>query len=71
MEQFKAEAWVASVTDAEVDLDEMIYRHRDPDEALPWDHIGIHVSKRMLQREYARALAAAEPAESSLAGAPA
>ena len=71
MEHFKTEAWFAAVADAGVDLDELIYRHRDPDEALPWDHIGIHVSKRMLQREYARALAAAEPAEASLAGAPA
>ena len=71
MEHFEPEAWFAAVADAEVDLDEMIYRHRDPDEALPWDHIGIHVSKRMLQREYARALAAAEPAAPNLAAAPA
>ena len=71
MEHFEPEAWFAAVADAGVDLGEMIYRHRDPDEPLPWDHIGIHVSKRMLQREYARALAAAEPAAPSLAGAPA
>ena len=69
MEHFEPEAWFAAVADAGVDLDELIYRHRDPDEPLPWDHIGIHVSKRLLQREYARALAAAEPAEASLAGA--
>ena len=70
-EHFRPGAWFAAVADAGVDLDEVIYRHRDPDEPLPWDHIGIHVSKRMLQREYARALAAAEPPTPSLAAAPA
>ena len=40
-----------------------IHRQRDPDEPLPWDLVDIFVGKRMLKREYQRALAdaAAEP----------
>ncbi len=66
LEHFKPAVWFEAIADAGIDLDDMIYRRRDPAEPLPWDHISIHVSKRMLQREYARALEAAESTDQSL-----
>lgn len=58
LEHFRHDVWFEAIADVGIDLDDVIYRHRDPDEPLPWDHISIHVSKRMLQREYERALEA-------------
>jgi radical SAM family uncharacterized protein len=66
LEHFKSDIWLEAISEAGIDLDELIYRERDPGDPLPWDHISIQVSKRLLQREYARALQAADSAEPSL-----
>jgi len=64
MEHLEPERWYQAIEAAGLDLDWYIHRQRDPDEPLPWDLVDIFVSKRMLQREYQRALAdaATEPA---------
>ena len=59
--------WYEAIEAAGLDLDWYIHRQRDPDEPLPWDLVDIFVSKRMLKREYQRALAdaAKEPASAA------
>ena len=59
-EHFKPDAWLDAIETAGLDLDEYIHRQRDLDEFLPWDHVKIYVEKRLLQREYRRALEAAQ-----------
>ncbi len=58
-EHFKPDAWFDAIKDAGLDLGEYVHRQRDLDEFLPWDHVKIFVEKRLLQREYQRALEAA------------
>ncbi len=56
-EHFDPARWRGAIEAAGLDVDAYIHRQRDPDEPLPWDLVDIFVSKRLLQREYARALA--------------
>ena len=62
-EHFKPNEWFTAITAAGLDIAWYIHRQRDPDEPLPGDLVEIFVNKRMLQREYDRAIeaGAAEP----------
>ena len=61
-EFFRPDLWFQSIDEAGLDLGFFIYRQRELDEFLPWDHIEIFVQRSMLQREFERALAAASEA---------
>jgi radical SAM family uncharacterized protein len=62
-EHFKPNEWFTAINAAGLDIAWYIHRQRDPEEPLPWDLVDIFVNKRMLQREYDRAIeaGAAEP----------
>jgi len=56
-DQFNMDLWVDAVTDAGMDFDHMVYRHRTEDELLPWDHISAGLHKDFLWQEWRDALA--------------
>lgn len=55
-DQFNFGAWRQAFADHGLDPDWYARRARDPDEALPWDHVSAGVSKRFLADEYRHAL---------------
>ena len=57
-EHFKPASWFEAIDAAGLDLSWYIHRQRSVEEPLPWDIVDIFVTKRMLQREYARAIEA-------------
>jgi len=46
----------AAFPSAQALLDHQLYRRRQPDERLPWDHLQTGVEKRFLVRDYRRSL---------------
>ncbi len=56
-DQFRVAAWRQAFAEAGLDPDWYARRERAADEVLPWDHIGVGVTKEFLWREYQRALA--------------
>ena len=68
-EHFRPDAWYAAIREAGIDIDFYIHRQRPLDEVLPWDHIEIFVRRRLLEREYERAMVAAreEPLPAAVA----
>jgi radical SAM family uncharacterized protein/radical SAM-linked protein len=55
-DHFRFDRWREAIQDTGIDLGFYIHRDRDPDEALPWDHIQTRVSKEFLKREWQKAL---------------
>ncbi len=49
-------AWWQAFADCGLDPEWYARRERAADEVLPWDHIGVGVSKRFMLREYQKAL---------------
>ena len=54
-ECFKNELWMEAFSECGVDVDFYTTRERALDETFPWDFIDIGVSRRFLEREWARA----------------
>jgi radical SAM superfamily enzyme YgiQ (UPF0313 family) len=57
-DQFKDSAWSQAFAERGLDPDWYARRARSADEVLPWDHIGVGVTRRFLWDEYQNALAA-------------
>ena len=53
---FRYALWEKAFADCGMDMSFYANRVRDPEEALPWDHIDAGVDKAFLRREYERAL---------------
>jgi radical SAM family uncharacterized protein len=56
-EHFRWDAWQRAFEEAGLEMDFYTHRRRALDETLPWDHIGVGVSKRYLAREYEKSRA--------------
>jgi hypothetical protein len=56
-DQFKPAAWTEAFIQNSLDPNWYAKRERPVDEALPWDHINVGVTKRFLVHEYENALA--------------
>ncbi|NOY78825.1 MAG: TIGR03960 family B12-binding radical SAM protein [Calditrichaeota bacterium] len=61
-DQFKWEAWQKAFQETGIDPQHYT-RERNPDEALPWDHITRGISRKYLQQEYDRAFSGAITAD--------
>ena len=55
-EHLKFDRWMRAFDETGIDPGAIANRARGLEEALPWDHIDIGVSKKFLQREYKKAL---------------
>ena len=53
---FNYERWLKAMEETGLDLDFYVYRQRDLDEILPWDHIDAGVTKSFMKHEYQKAL---------------
>ncbi len=58
-DHFNADAWKKSMDACGIALEQAIYRERDADEPLPWDHIDMKVSREFLAAERDKAQAGA------------
>jgi len=57
-EHFKPAAWEEAFAECGLDPDFYAHRRRELDEALPWDHVDMVVTKDYLKKEYQRSLCA-------------
>ncbi len=57
-ERFDLGLWLQAMADEGLDPDWYVTRHREPDETLPWDHIGAGLHKEFLWQDFQAALAA-------------
>ena len=64
-EHFSFAKWQEAIANTGVDLDFYVYRTRDFDEVLPWDHLFTQMKKEFLLREYQGALEEAFVADCS------
>jgi radical SAM superfamily enzyme YgiQ (UPF0313 family) len=48
------DAWAGAIAELAVDLDAYLYRRRDKDDVLPWDHLYSGVARRFLWQDYLR-----------------
>ncbi len=67
-EEFSLSRWTAAFESAGIDPVALASSPRDPQAALPWDHIASGVSKRYLLKERDRALAGATTKDCSFDG---
>jgi radical SAM family uncharacterized protein len=58
-EQFDLDRWEEALAAEGLSLDEIAYRHRHADEALPWDHISAGLHRDFLWEDWEQALAGA------------
>jgi len=58
-EQFDLDRWEKALADEGLSLDDVVYRHRHADEALPWDHISAGLHRDFLWEDWEQALAGA------------
>jgi len=58
-EHFDLARWEKALAAEGLSLDEVVYRHRHPDEALPWDHISAGLHRDFLWEDWQQALAGA------------
>ncbi len=56
-EHFELERWTDAMDRAGLSIDEMVYRHRTEDEALPWDHLSAGLHKDFLWEDWRDAIA--------------
>jgi radical SAM family uncharacterized protein len=56
-EHFDLELWAHALEAAGLDLDDAVYRHRDRDEVLPWDHVSAGLHRDFLWQDFCDALA--------------
>jgi radical SAM family uncharacterized protein len=57
-ERFDLGLWLRAMAAEGLDPDWYVTRHREPDETLPWDHIGSGLHKEFLWQDFQAALAA-------------
>ena len=55
-DKFRFDLWQQAIEEAGIDLDSLIFRHRDTFEPLPWDHIDTRVSKAFLRAEWHKSI---------------
>ncbi|MDP2743999.1 MAG: TIGR03960 family B12-binding radical SAM protein [Dehalococcoidia bacterium] len=55
-ERFQYDKWLQAFKENDLDLSFYAHRERSLDEALPWDHIDVGVSRAFLKKEYLKAL---------------
>ncbi len=65
-EQFDFAKWERAMEETKTDLHFYVYRVRDLDEVLPWDHLFVQMRKDFLKREYQGALEEAFVADCSM-----
>ena len=51
-DKFNFEVWIESIKEAGFDLNFYVYRRRNFDEVLPWQHINLGVDKQFLYNDY-------------------
>ena len=51
-DKFNFEVWMESIKEAGFDLNFYVYRRRNFDEVLPWQHINLGVDKQFLYNDY-------------------
>jgi radical SAM family uncharacterized protein len=56
-EHFRLELWLQALADHGLSVEELVYRHRTEDEALPWDHLSAGLHKDFLWQDWQDALA--------------
>ena len=56
-EHFDLRLWLEGLDAAGLDLGEIVYRHRDQDEVLPWDHVSAGLHRDFLWQDFQEALA--------------
>jgi radical SAM family uncharacterized protein len=56
-EHFDLELWEEGLTTAGLDLERTVYRHRQRDEILPWDHLSAGLHRDFLWQDFEDALA--------------
>jgi radical SAM superfamily enzyme YgiQ (UPF0313 family) len=58
-EQFALDRWEEALAAEGLSLEDVVYRHRHADEALPWDHISAGLHRDFLWEDWEQALAGA------------
>lgn len=56
-EHFDLARWTEALAACGIDLDEVVHRHRDEDEVLPWDHLSAGLHRDFLWQDWMDALA--------------
>jgi radical SAM family uncharacterized protein len=56
-EHFRLDLWLEALADHRLSVEELVYRHRDEDETLPWDHLSAGLHKEFLWQDWRDALA--------------
>ena len=49
--------WLDAAAELDIDIDDIVHRHRTEDEALPWDHISAGLHRDFLWQDWQDALA--------------
>ncbi len=57
-EHFELGRWTDALADRGMSLEDAVYRHRQEDEALPWDHLSAGLHRDFLWQDWLDALAA-------------
>jgi radical SAM family uncharacterized protein/radical SAM-linked protein len=55
-DHFRFDLWMNAFQEAGIDPGFFLYRHRTPEEPLPWDHIDTRVSRDYLSAEWEKAI---------------
>ncbi len=56
-EHFDLDLWTSALAASGLSLEEVVYRHRTEDEALPWDHVSAGLHRDFLWQDFQDALA--------------
>ena len=59
-EKLDMEAWQEAFRDCGIDPENYLTRQFNPEDALPWDHLDIGVTKKFLAKDLEKALAEVE-----------
>ncbi|MGD9798269.1 MAG: TIGR03960 family B12-binding radical SAM protein [Acidimicrobiia bacterium] len=56
-EHFRLDLWLDALAEHGLSVEDLVYRHRDEDEVLPWDHLSAGLHKEFLWQDWRDALA--------------
>jgi radical SAM family uncharacterized protein len=56
-EHFRLDLWLTALADHGLSVEELVYRHREEHEVLPWDHLSAGLHKDFLWQDWRDALA--------------
>jgi radical SAM family uncharacterized protein len=56
-EHFRLDLWLEALADHKLSVEDLVYRHREEDETLPWDHLSAGLHKEFLWQDWRDALA--------------